>query len=530
MKKSMEYSNTYRRIKRGNLIILLALLFIIFSSVTLIKLVIASYNIECIDARPGIYIIYFDSISNIEINVTYNSLHKYTQIPMINVTLQIINGSKKWWGVFSSVDRSFISGNIRGWRKFPLWMPRFLKMRNELEIYDSIFEIEDHGNYILAFNGTVFMKYDKFSGALIEGVIIINGLKFHVKIKETNMNVRRNEFAKLYYDWYNLTRILIKLNESYSSILKVYSIGKSCLGRDIWVCEFPARKGKEGVVIVDGGMHGSEVIGVNSALYVIMRVIKDYYELKELDNITLIVIPMLNPDGVEASKILPSKPPLMLKYARCNARGVDLNRNFKWSWKEGGSSEFEHPTFRGENPETEPEVNSLLKLFINRRVLFYINLHSGIDAILIPGYNLNPYRSLYREEIAYSIARIFGYSIRMGAIYGGAANWIIFKYNYTAFSIIIELYGNPNMIKKDWFYFYNPSNKALINKICDNTYYAVKYVLSNVYKWIENIERGELRAHEFINYNYIIIITILIIIIIVLIMYLMFFRKVVKST
>jgi len=442
-------------------------------------------KVEGINARPGIFTVYADTRTSKLINVTYSSLHEYTYEPLIKVTVKVDN--EIWWGIFSLTTRVQVVGNIRGWRWLPTWLPCNLNNKSQIEIYSSTFNITFLNNYTLAYNGTIVMKYDAFSGVLLEGVLIINSAKYFVKLRHTNMKMRTKLFRKIYPDWMSLTRTLLTLEKQYESIIRVYPIGKSCLEREIWACEFPAKIREEGVVVLDGGMHGSELIGVAAALHVILKVIEHYDEISELNYLTLIVIPMLNPDGVEASKILPAKPFIMLKNARCNARGVDLNRNFNWNWKEGGAEKFESPVFRGVSSETEPEVQALLKLFNSRRVLFYINLHSGIKAVLIPGYEINPYRDLYLKEIAYGISRIYGYSIMKGAVYGGAANWIVFKYG--TLSIIIELYGNRSMMHIDWFYFYNPSSKEEIEKICNLTYKALRYVLARSRDWIHEIRR-----------------------------------------
>ncbi|MCS7384839.1 MAG: M14 family metallopeptidase, partial [archaeon GB-1867-097] len=217
----------------------------------------------------------------------------------------------------------------------------------------------------------------------------------------------------------------------------------------------------------------------------------DYNNIRELENTTIIVIPMLNPDGVEVSKYLPAQPSLMLRYSRKNARGVDLNRNFNYEWEKGGTSNYDSPTFRGIKPETELEVKTLKQILENRNITFYINLHSGINAILIPAYNVNPYLDLYLSKIARGMSNILGYEVRKGGVYGGSADWALLGKDKATLSIIIELYGDKSKISEDWFLFYNPAEAYQVNEIVDKTYYTILYVLSNLNSW-----KNELKAEN----------------------------------
>ncbi|MCS7385556.1 MAG: M14 family metallopeptidase [archaeon GB-1867-005] len=486
----MSYSSTGDAMKKSRLTILILILTIYLNSFQ--PALSIQIQLNSIDARPGIYTLYEDEAASVKINVTYNSLPNYTEEPAVNVTVEV-NGMILW-SVFSLQNRKILFGELSEWNYYPLWIPKGLNRGDEIELYNSKFKvIAASENEVLVTNGSLTLKFDAFTGVMITGDLIIKGESYHVYIKATNMKLRRTDFEKLYYDWKALTKHLEKLNETYRNHLKIYSIGNSCLGRRIWVCEVPARKVEEAAIVIDGGMHGSEVIGVKAAVYILDKILENYYAIEELDRFTIIVIPMLNPDGVEASKYLPPQPQLMLKYARCNARGVDLNRNFAYAWEKGGSDQFESPVFRGLNPESEPEVKALLSIFKNRNVIFYVNLHSGVSATLIPGYNSNPYVTLYESEIAAGISNIFGHQIYKGKIYGGAANWALFASDKKALSIIIELYGDKAQLETDWFYFYNPDNNRTVEEICGKAYYSILFILKNAEKWIEKAEEIKLR-------------------------------------
>ncbi|MEM3615794.1 MAG: M14 family metallopeptidase, partial [Candidatus Methanomethylicia archaeon] len=454
------------------------------------------HELESMDIRPGIYTLY-QANSTLNLNITYMSLNRYTDIPMINVTVNL-NGETSW-GVYSLVNRTMLHGKLWNWKIYPVWIPKGLMKNDEIKLYNQkVFHVlEVNETKVILSNGYYKLVYDSFSGVLIEGTIEIDGRILIVKLLETNMKMRKEYFNETYFDWQELTKRLIKLEEKYGNILKIYSIGKSLLGREIWACEIKGDGIEEGVIMIDGGMHGSEVIGVRVAYKLLETILEEYNELVGkglLRNLSIIIIPMLNPDGVEMSKYSPPIPIIHIKDGRCNANGVDLNRNFGYSWTLGGSPYYNSTTYRGEEPESEPEVKALKNILLKRNILFYLNLHSGVKQILIPAYQENPYLNVYME-IASTLSNIYGYEIARGGIYGGSANWCLMGRDKPALSIIIELYGGgTRTLEVDWFLFYNPVDISEISKIEILSYQAFIQILLNVNKWSRGIIRGEIES------------------------------------
>lgn len=83
--------------------------------------------------------------------------------------------------------------------------------------------------------------------------------------------------------------------------------------------EAPAR-----TVLVVGGIHGNEPVSPPT-----VRAMVDAALPADVD---IWLLPLLNPDGSAAG-------------TRCNANGVDLNRNFSWGWRAstGGPAAFSEP-------------------------------------------------------------------------------------------------------------------------------------------------------------------------------------------
>lgn len=453
-------------------------------------------NIESMDVRSGIYTVYELSDGRI-LNITYKSINKYTRTPIINVTVDIYG--EILWATYNLTNRIRIHGKLWNWEIYPLWIPKIVEGTRKIKLYDyKVFNvIEVNETRIILSNNKTRLVYDGFSGVLLEGDIEIFNKTLNVRMINTNMKFRKEYFNNIYFDWKTLTIKLIELESKYKGILKVYSIGRSLLGRDIWACEIAGIGKEEGVILIDGGMHGSEVIGVRVAYKFLETILEEYNELISkglLKNISIIIIPMLNPDGVEMTKYSPPIPVIHIKDGRCNANGVDLNRNFGYSWSIGGSPYYNSTTYRGEEPESEPEVKALKSILSKRNIIFYLNLHSGVKQILIPAYQENPYLKVYME-IASTLSNIYGYEIARGGVYGGSANWCLMGRDKPALSIIIELYGGgTRTLEVDWFLFYNPVEINEISKIEILSYQAFIQILLNANKWSGEIIRREVEA------------------------------------
>lgn len=114
-----------------------------------------------------------------------------------------------------------------------------------------------------------------------------------------------------YTKYENLVTIFNKLEASYPELAKVYSIGKSVEGRELLVIqisegvkqEHPERPSFKYVA----NMHGDESIGrelmVYLAQYLLLNYGKDDRVTKLVNTTDIHLMPSLNPDGFEASKV-----------------------------------------------------------------------------------------------------------------------------------------------------------------------------------------------------------------------------------
>lgn len=122
------------------------------------------------------------------------------------------------------------------------------------------------------------------------------------------------------------------LSRNYPSITRLYSVGRSVQNRELYVLEVTQNPGVHNVskpeVKYIGNMHGNEVVG-REVLLLLVKYLCDNYGSDEraswiVNNIRLHVMPSMNPDGYEISKL----GDIDGVVGRANAHHVDLNRNF----------------------------------------------------------------------------------------------------------------------------------------------------------------------------------------------------------
>lgn len=127
-----------------------------------------------------------------------------------------------------------------------------------------------------------------------------------------------------------MEKFLKELNLNYPNITRLYSIGESVKGRQLYVMEITENPGKHSQnkpeVKYIGNMHGNEVVGREILLMLLKFLCENFGNDKRvtkiLKNVRLHVMPSMNPDGYEISR------EENIYEGRTNAKNVDLNRNF----------------------------------------------------------------------------------------------------------------------------------------------------------------------------------------------------------
>lgn len=265
------------------------------------------------------------------------------------------------------------------------------------------------------------------------------------------------------YDSTLMTKDLNNLSELYPFV-RFQSIGKSVLGKDIQ--EIQIGNGPKRVHI-NGSFHANEWITtaiimkfVNQFLLSLtnMSSIRGFTTNPFYQEVTLSIVPMVNPDGVDL--VLngpPSREPFKSSVVeindgsldfsnwKANIRGVDLNNQYPAKWEiEKERKEPKAPAPRdypGDAPLTEPEAIAIEELTRQRDYSRVLAFHTQGEEFYWGYEDLEP---PYAEVIANEFERVSGYkSVRFIDSHAGYKDWFIQEYRRPGFTIELGEGVNP---------------------------------------------------------------------------------------
>ena len=181
-------------------------------------------------------------------------------------------------------------------------------------------------------------------------------------------------------------------------------LGHSVQGRKILAVELGDPAGPRKALVV-GCIHGNECAGI--------AIIRRLRQLGAVPGVDLWLVPDANPDGHAADR-------------RCNAHGVDLNRNFPWRWR--------HSTgvfASGPRPASEPETRVMMRLIARLRPRVTIWFHQHLNMVVLTGGNLGLQRRF---------ARLVGLRAgRLRCCPGTATGWSNGRFSGTT-AFVVELH------------------------------------------------------------------------------------------
>ena len=253
--------------------------------------------------------------------------------------------------------------------------------------------------------------------------------------------------------------------------------GKSAGGRDLMVVRVHAGDGKaRPAALIAGNIHGDEYIGNRAATAAISLLLKedDALAAEALEHFDVYVIPVMNPDGYEATWASNGEGPPAK--TRRNADGVDLNRNFgkpqgiPLPLGYSGSTKPESTRYTGPEPVSEPESKMVMALARDKRFFAAIDFHAS-GGIIIPALADDAFtqRGLRRMANTYRANQAMPYIIQMFPyvlpIYQGSMEEGMLREAGTL-AVLIELGKSGDMKggrKKDnYFWDFNPSDPKII--------------------------------------------------------------------
>ena len=249
--------------------------------------------------------------------------------------------------------------------------------------------------------------------------------------------------------------------------LDAIPIGRSALGREIM--GLVVGSGRERVLYA-AAFHGQEWL----TSLVLLRLCEDICDALEqegciadmdfrqaLSGRSLILIPQVNPDGVEialhgsdsageyASQVACLGGDIHGKW-QANARGVDINHNFNAGWELLGEIErakgIDGPAprqWRGPAPESEPETAAITGFCRRVRMRHVLALHSQGEEIYWRYGNHTPSRSRIMAEI---MGATSGYKVADPeglASHGGFKDWFIDEMHRPGFTLEMGKGENP---------------------------------------------------------------------------------------
>ncbi len=249
--------------------------------------------------------------------------------------------------------------------------------------------------------------------------------------------------------------------------LALATCGKSVMGKELF--SFTIGEGKRKIIYV-GGTHGLEWITSLVLLKFTERLmtaseingeICGYSVNDILKNIRLVIIPVLNPDGIDIAirgtaacgglkEQIYDISKFNFKNWSANANGVDLNHNFNADWyalrnfeETKGVTSPSPRRFGGFYPESEPETKAITTFL--RKVPFdrLYSFHSQGEEIFYDYKNCAPEKSIY---IAKALSGVTGYTLVKNEGHyssGGLKDWFIEEFKKPAFTIELGLGKNP---------------------------------------------------------------------------------------
>lgn len=254
--------------------------------------------------------------------------------------------------------------------------------------------------------------------------------------------------------------------------LEVASIGSSVLGRPLRTIRFGTGSKH---IFYCGATHANEWITSSLLMKFMENLCKSYVNNLEIfgvnarnlfSNVSLYILPMVNPDGVDlvteafsenswaytnAKRISNNFPDIPFPNGwKANIEGIDLNLQFPAGWEQAKEIKyaqgFDKPAprdFVGYGPLTAPESVALYNFTLRHNFNLMITYHTQGRVIYYKYQDQTPPRS---QEIAEEFADISGYSLENvpeNSSFAGYKDWFILYYNKPGFTIEVGLGENP---------------------------------------------------------------------------------------
>ncbi|MGE3608203.1 MAG: M14 family zinc carboxypeptidase [Bacteriovoracaceae bacterium] len=327
-------------------------------------------------------------------------------------------------------------------------------------------------------SGSVIIDHVTSRGFEIYGGKGLSNFLDHKKIPYFDMKEVSAKILADYPSFTEITKKLMALQAKRPDLFKVFSIGKSVKGRDLWMVKVSDNVNTDEVepeFKFISSMHGDEITGRELTIKLLEEMAEKYGKDPEItqliNNTEIYIMPSMNPDGSDL-------------HQRANSNGVDLNRNFPDMTRERQSSA------KGREIETQ----SVMNFQASRQFALSANFHGGTIVANYPWdstYDRHP-MDKFVQELALGYAENnpemrnstdFNRGITNGAdwyvVKGGMQDWSYFWFNDLQITIELSHEKWPNYSEIPSFYQNNRNSMmAFMKEIHSGA--GIKFNRSNV--------------------------------------------------
>lgn len=328
--------------------------------------------------------------------------------------------------------------------------------------------------YIVEQGDTISKVANRF-GVRVEEILLANEHKFSqtdyiypgelLNIPNKKLTMKECEPYECVEEYgpIDLEEDVLYLKKHFSSLVSIQKIGKSVMGKPIYA--FSIGTGKK-EVFYSGGWHANEWMTSKFLITFLKEVVQHLranqsfhqYNLKELlSKIKLLIVPMVNPDGIELVQqgiyldhpyyqtvLHINKGVRRFEHWSSNIRGVDLNHQWPAGWIDEAAESPQIPWprhYSGLAPLTEPEAQAIYHFTQRNNFAYVLAFHSQGQVIYWGYKNIEPIES---ENMVKKLSLASSYEpIRTADSDGGYKDWFIQEKKRPGFTIEVGVGVNP---------------------------------------------------------------------------------------
>lgn len=317
--------------------------------------------------------------------------------------------------------------------------------------------------YFAPYTNTLSIDHVSQYGFEVYGPKGLGNYVRRTQVRAVSLTTNKEAFRGGYASPEQIAERLKIVATKYPNLVKMFSIGKSVQGRDLWVLKLAQNVESDDnrpEFKYIANMHGDEIMGRELMVLLIEDLAanygKDAFITELMDKTQIYIMPSMNPDGAQAVR-------------RGNADWVDLNRDF--------------PDFSTEDNQNKTdgravETQAVMKWQTQRKFVLSANFHGGAEVVNYPWDTIPEKFPLYDLVRGLSIeyatnapyigaSKMFKQGITNGytwyEVNGGMQDWTWHWYKDLQLTVEVSNDKYPDPSKTP--YYYQQNRKALLTYI-----------------------------------------------------------------